>query len=98
MYIYFSIPFSASVGPIAVGVVGDKLKSYKSGVFDNIFCGSKPNHAVLAVGYGTANNKPYWLVKNSWGTSWGEQGYIRMTRNKLNQCAIATAASYPIIA
>jgi cathepsin L len=54
-------------------------------------------HAVLVVGYGTDKftDKEYWLVKNSWGTGWGEDGYIRMARNQDNRCCIASSASYP---
>jgi len=89
-------------GPIAVAyqVSGD-FRFYKDGVYDSTQCKSGPmdvNHAVLAVGYNTdaKTNKPYWIIKNSWGTSFGIQGYFYMIRNK-NMCGVATCASYPIV-
>ncbi|XP_030250777.1 cathepsin S-like isoform X2 [Sparus aurata] len=87
----------ATIGPISVAV--DSLqygfKFYKSGVYNDPSCTNKTNHAVLAVGYGTLNGQDYWLVKNSWGRKWGDQGYIRMARNKNDQCGIAMFACYP---
>lgn len=71
--------------------------NYAGGIFDNRNCSKELEHAVLAVGYGTQNNQDYYIIQNSWGTTWGEHGYIKMTRNKDNQCGIASRASYPII-
>ncbi|GBM48154.1 Cathepsin L [Araneus ventricosus] len=92
----------ATVGPIAVAIDAEDegFFSYKSGIYDQPNC---PNdvgfltHAVLVVGYGTENGLDYWLVKNSWGPTWGMDGYIKMSRNKNNQCGIATKASYPMV-
>ena len=71
---------------------------YSNGIYDEKKCLSTSiNHGVGCVGYGTENNEKYWIVRNSWGKSWGENGYIRMTRGKENQCGIATLAVIPIL-
>uniref|UniRef100_A0A8C6SJN5 Uncharacterized protein n=1 Tax=Neogobius melanostomus TaxID=47308 RepID=A0A8C6SJN5_9GOBI len=84
----------ATVGPISVGIDADPILSYSSGIFSDTDCTGSVNHAVLAVGYGTDGGQDYWLVKNSWGTGWGEDGYIRIARNKGDMCGIATYATY----
>ncbi|KAI0507690.1 hypothetical protein KFK09_013818 [Dendrobium nobile] len=73
---------------------------YKKGVYKSDKCGSSPmdvNHAVLAVGYGVEGGVPYWIIKNSWGKDWGDNGFFKMELGK-NMCGIATCASYPIVA
>ena len=82
--------------PVSIAIEADKsaFQMYKSGILDNPACGTKLDHGVLVVGYGTDNGVDYWKVKNSWGTVWGEQGYIRMVRGK-TQCGLASQASYP---
>ncbi|KAL3884392.1 hypothetical protein ACJMK2_024533 [Sinanodonta woodiana] len=91
----------ATIGPIAVSIRGfpGDFRFYDHGVYDNTNCGNRIHrfHAVLVVGYGTRDGLDYWIVKNSWGSGWGEKGYIRMSRNNDNQCCIACAPSYPIV-
>jgi len=68
--------------PLAVSIEADKrvFQTYTSGVLDSTSCGTNLDHAVLAVGYGTdeASGLDYWLVKNSWNTTWGDEGYIKL--------------------
>ncbi|KAJ8354617.1 hypothetical protein SKAU_G00221840 [Synaphobranchus kaupii] len=89
----------ATIGPISVAVDAGqpRFHFYRSGVYRDFACTQGVNHGVLAVGYGTLNGEDYWLVKNSWGQRFGDQGYIRMARNKNNQCGIALYACYPIM-
>mmetsp|Transcript_27884 Transcript_27884/g.49866 ORF Transcript_27884/g.49866 Transcript_27884/m.49866 type:complete len:400 (-) Transcript_27884:54-1253(-) len=77
----------ATKGPIAVTVSADDWWSYDRGIFDG--CNKTApnlNHAVVLDGYGVENGTKYWLVRNSWGTSWGENGYIRLRRYETEPC------------
>ena len=89
--------------PVSIAIEADQreFQLYKSGVFTGT-CGTKLDHGVLVVGYGSENGNDYYLVKNSWAESWGDAGYIKLGRgpkynNGDGQCGILLQGSYPIV-
>jgi KDEL-tailed cysteine endopeptidase len=82
-------------GPVSVAVEADKtvFQHYRSGVITGRTCGTKLDHGVLAVGYGEEDGEAYFLVKNSWGAVWGDEGYLKIGQD--NVCGILMDASYP---
>lgn len=90
-----------NVGPVSIAYeVAKDFSRYTGGVYvPTAGCGTTPddvNHAVVATGYGYQDGKAFWNVKNSWGTSWGVQGYFKILRGN-NTCAVAQCNSYPLI-
>jgi cathepsin H len=90
----------AENGPVSIAFeVVNGFQNYKSGIYSSTVCSNLPNevnHAVLAVGYGVSGNQLYYIVKNSWGESWGDKGYFLIKRG-VNMCGLADCASFPII-
>ena len=86
--------------PTSVSIEADTrtFQFYSSGVLDSTSCGTTLDHGVLAVGYGEENGQEYWIVKNSWGSDWGEDGYVRIARSDSTDtdgiCGIALDASF----
>ncbi|PQQ05588.1 ervatamin-C-like [Prunus yedoensis var. nudiflora] len=92
---------AVSMQPVSIAIVasGDEFKNYQGGVFSPTDCGTQLDHAVTAVGYGTTEDgTKYWLLKNQWGESWGENGYMKILRDAgapEGVCGLAQEASYP---
>lgn len=89
----------ANVGPVATAVyVSENFQHYVSGVFTDTTCPSGSlNHAIVLVGYGNQNGQDYYILRNSWGSNWGINGYMLFRRNNKNQCGIASYVSYPVV-
>ena len=90
-----------SLGPVAVGVEADStaFSMYAGGVISGAGCGTSIDHGVLAVGYGkTSSGLEYVTIKNSWGTSWGEQGFVRLAvADGAGTCGVNTTPSYTVV-
>ena len=86
-----------NIKPVSIAIEADQsgFQFYKSGVFKGP-CGQQLDHGVLLVGSGTDGGVDYWRIKNSWGSSWGDNGYIRVIRGQ-NMCGLANMASYPVV-
>merc|ERR1711991_1127063 len=80
--------------PVSIAIEADQyaFQAYQSGILSS-GCGTNLDHGVLAVGYGSENGQDYWLVKNSWGSSWGENGYVKILRSSANLCGVLSAPS-----
>jgi len=91
----------AAKGPISIQVFSpDAWFSYKGGIYSLSNCSSKKdylNHAVQLVGYNKSGTTPYWIIRNSWNSSWGEDGYIYLEMGK-NLCGVADDTTIPQVA
>ncbi|XP_052220908.1 procathepsin L-like isoform X1 [Dreissena polymorpha] len=90
----------SSVGPITVTAdCSDRgFKSFRNGIYYNPNCNSNlPTHAMVAVGYVNSSAGNYWIIKNSWGTTWGDKGYVYMAKDKGDTCGLSKFASYPTL-
>jgi len=85
--------------PISVAIQANQMvfQLYTSGIFDNTRCGTNLDHAVALVGYGSEGGQDYYILRNSWGTTWGESGYMRIADNGdgAGICGVQSAAVYP---
>jgi len=66
--------------PLSVSIEADRsvFGNYRSGIFNSSSCGTSLDHATNVVGWGSSGSTDYWIMRNSWGTSWGEKGYMRL--------------------
>lgn len=97
-----AIQAALTVGPANVAVAAGNMyfQSYSGGILSSTDCPTVIDHAILAVGYGKEGDDWYYIVKNSWGTSWGEDGYIKIlaTEDGVGICAVNKYVTYPDVA
>lgn len=89
----------AQVGPIVVSldINHESFMRYSSGTYFEPDCTRHTNHVVLLVGYGSENAEDFWVIQNSFGVKWGEEGFMKLARNRDSHCGVAIEAMYPII-
>jgi len=98
-----SLKGAVSQQPVSIAIEADTkyFQSYSGGILTSSSCGTNLDHGVLIVGYGKENGIEYWLVKNSWGTSWGDKGYVKIARSDSTDdagiCGIAMDPSFPTV-
>ena len=98
-----SLKAAVAQQPVAIAIEADTryFQSYSGGVLTSSSCGTTLDHGVLIVGYGTENGQDYWLVKNSWSTTWGDKGYVKIARSSSTNdpgiCGIAMQPSFPTV-
>ena len=89
------------VGPVTISIhITPKFQFYREGIYIDPACGNSIdvlNHAVVAVGYGEVSQGKYYIMRNSWGTKWGKNGYLFMPRDMNNHCGVASYAIYPLV-
>ena len=85
-------------GPLSIAIEADQqsFQFYSGGIYSDVGCGTNLDHGVNLVGYGSENGKDYWILRNSWGTTWGENGYMRILRGK-NICGLSQMPSMPVV-
>lgn len=94
---------AVAIGPVSIAIEADTrtFQLYTGGVITSSACGTNLDHGVLIVGYGAENGLSYWLVKNSWGSSWGESGYVKIERSESKNdpgvCGVAMEPSFPVV-
>ena len=87
-----------AIQPLSVSIEADKsvFQSYSSGIFSSTLCGTNLDHATNVVGWGTSGTTEYWVMRNSWGTTWGEKGYMRLAIvSGSGICGIQSSPLYP---
>ena len=98
-----ALAIAVTINPVAVAIDASNIQNYKSGIFPIKSCSTDLNHNVLAVGYLASGAAPYWRIKNSWGETWGEQGFVRLQMSAVGQrvnstgcCGVTMFAAYPV--